>query len=79
MVHKALENITRTGNGVVLGVFIVSLFSEKAFDLSFVFYFLVGYFIIEIIRILPDGKEDNWWNELDFGVDFLPCFWMDSS
>lgn len=59
MVHKALENITRTGNGVVLGVFIVSLFSEKAFDLSFVFYFLVGYFIIEIIRILPDGKEDN--------------------
>ncbi|SDP46687.1 hypothetical protein SAMN05421677_11973 [Halobacillus aidingensis] len=57
MVHKALENITRTGNGVVLGVFVVSLLSEQKFDLSFVFYFLIGYFVIEIIRILPDGKE----------------------
>ncbi|REJ09008.1 hypothetical protein DYE48_11550 [Halobacillus trueperi] len=59
MLHKALENLTRTGNGVVLGVFVVSLFSEQAFDLSFVFCFLIGYFIIEMIRILPDGKEED--------------------
>ncbi|GEN54871.1 hypothetical protein HFA01_31330 [Halobacillus faecis] len=57
MIHKALEYLTRIGNGVVFGVFVVSLLSEKTFDLSFVFYFLIGYFIIEIIRILPDGKE----------------------
>ncbi len=57
MIHKAIEKLTRTGNGVVLGVFFASLLSEKVFDLSFVFYFLIGYFIIEIIRILPDGKE----------------------
>ncbi|WP_446854317.1 hypothetical protein [Halobacillus faecis] len=57
MIHKAIENLTRTGNGVVISVFVVSLLSEKAFDLSFVFYFLIGYFIIETIRILPDGKE----------------------